>query len=133
MKIVHSFPPNEAAIRRVFRLTGGEIFAYGDTIYNPGGEKLPAALIAHEEVHERQQGSDVESWWERYLESPRFRLRMELEAHRVEYRVMLELATSRNHRRLCLSHVAKKLAAPLYGRLVKFEDAKKMIKEDINA
>jgi len=130
VKIVETFPPNVDKIRAVFPLTGHELFAYGDTIYHPRGGKLPPALIAHEEVHGRQQGDDVEGWWARYLVDPNFRLKMELEAHRVEYQLMVGTARTRNMRRLALSHIARKLSAPLYGRLITFDKAKKALKAE---
>lgn len=128
MEVVHEFPPNVEAIRKVFPLRGYELFAYGDKIYHPQGTKLPRSIIAHEEVHQVQQGNDVESWWDRYLTDIDFRLTMELAAHRVEYRVMLEDARTRNVRRICLAHVARKLSAPLYGRMITLEKAKRALK-----
>jgi len=130
MKIVHEWPPNIVDIRAKFPVKAGVLFAYGDTIYHPSGTKLPRAIIAHEEVHQSQQGNDVDEWWARYLVSPSFRLKMELEAHRVEYRVMLEDAPNRSFRRLALSHVAKKLSAPLYGGLITFQRARAALKAD---
>lgn len=130
MKIVHEFPPNIEEIRKVFPLQGYEMFAYGDTIYHPEGTKLPQYLIDHEEVHEKQQGDDVEGWWARYLVDPKFRFEMELEAHRAEYRSMI-VGADRRIRRFALKLVAKKLAAPLYGRLCTLAQAKKLLKEDV--
>lgn len=115
MKIVEKYPPNIRAIKSMFALPVGVVFAYGDTIYNPSGEKLSEAIIAHEEVHQGQQGEDVKGWWERYLVDAHFRFHQELQAHRKEYQVMLAHAPSRNFRRLALSHIAHKLSAPMYG------------------
>ena len=132
MKIVESWPPNIDSIRKVFTVNRGIVFAYGDTIYNPGGETLSGAVIAHEGVHETQQGDDVKGWWERYLVDAHFRFQQELEAHRMEYQVMIASAPSRNFRRLALSHVAKKLSAPLYGvggaGLVSFKRARDLLR-----
>ena len=129
MKIVVDFPPNIEAIRKTFDLSGHEVFCYGDTIYNPGGFELIPALIAHEEVHERQQESGAEWWWARYLKDPVFRLEQELAAHRVEYRVLCEQTKDRNKRAMLLAHVAGKLASPTYGGIVSRVKAMGMIRK----
>ena len=131
MKIVKEFPPNIEAIRAKFPLKGSEIFCWGDIIYSPSTDRLPTWLIMHESVHTRQQKEigGTEIWWERYLKDTKFRFEQELEAHQVEYRSFCELARERVRRRIYLKIVARKLASPMYGRMVTFEKAKKLIKK----
>ena len=63
MKILNQFPPNYAEIAKVFDLKGLKpAFTYGDTIYNPHNSDLEPHLIAHESVHEGQQGTDPAGW-----------------------------------------------------------------------
>ena len=126
-EIVVDFPPNIKAIRKVFPISGHEIFAYGGTIYNPSGSELTPALIAHEEVHFRQQGKWPKSWWMRFLKSPAFRLRQELEAHRVEYRVFCRGHKDRNSQAKYLRAISKRLAAPMYGSMITTPEAIKAI------
>ncbi len=57
-EIVNDWPTNIAAIRAVLPVTRGNIFAYGGKIYSPGSKTLAPELIAHEQVHFRQQGDD---------------------------------------------------------------------------
>jgi hypothetical protein len=127
-KIVEDWPPNIAAIRKALPVTMDNIFAWDGTIYNPGGGKLGPALIAHEEVHFRQQAGQPDQWWKKYLESAEFRLDQEIEAHREEYRVFYDNHPSRNIRRRFLRALAKRLSAPMYGGLITERRAVKEIK-----
>lgn len=130
MKIISSRPPNFAAIAAVFSGAYGQgvIFAYAPNIYAPNNTGLPPEIIAHETAHiKRQLEIGVEAWWDRYLTDAAFRFDEELIAHRAEYRHLCDNATSRNVRRSALKHVAKKLAAPLYGRMVTMKQAMEAI------
>lgn len=55
MKIVVAEPPIIERIKEVFPVTPNVIFAFGDTIYNPGGHNLSPSIIAHEEAHGARQ------------------------------------------------------------------------------
>jgi len=127
MNIVQAWPPNIDAIRFRFKLNGSEIFAYGDTIYNPTGVPLPPSLLAHEEVHQRQQGDDPAGWWERYLIDAKWRFAQELEAHQVEYSVLCTNA-DRKRRRFYLAQLARRLSSPMYGNVATLEKCKRLIK-----
>lgn len=144
MKIVKGFPPNIDEIRDTFKLSGREIFAWGDTIYNPQGGELPPWLVAHEKVHKGQQEAMIheiaphtyiagaggpETWWERYLRDTKFRFDQELEAHQEEYRVFCKHHPDRNQRRAGLKSLAKRLSGKMYGNMVSFDKAKRMIKD----
>jgi len=128
MKIVKAFPPNIAEISGAFDLSGGEIFCYGDTIYNPDGNELPEWLIKHEEVHQKQQGDDVTGWWERYLIDPEWRLEQEMEAHIVEFRWFRRLNKNRELHARYLSMIAGRLASKMYGNVITKMEAQKQIR-----
>lgn len=131
ISIIHDRPPNFDEIHAVFPGASGEgvIFAYGDAIYNPSGQELPPEIIAHETEHcVRQMSMGVEKWWDRYLVDPDFRYDEELVAHRAEWKCLKNRLSSRQQRRAALQFVAKKLAAPLYGRMVTKERALKDIR-----
>lgn len=130
MRIVRERPPNFEAIAKVFPGAYGEsvIFCWGDTICNPFGANVSKALIAHEEVHSAQQNGDPAFWWHEYLLSAEFRLAQELPAHAAEYRVA-SLGGGRHVRRFHLRDISAKLSAPLYGRIISTEAAKKRILE----
>ena len=126
MKIITSRPPNFEAILKVFpgAANEGVIFSYGDTIYSPDRAVLPPQLMAHEAVHgQRQLEIGVELWWDTYLVDLGFRYQEELLAHRVEYQELCARHPSRGERRAALRLVAKRLASPLYGRMVTLDKA----------
>tara|TARA_X000000950_G_scaffold281119_1_gene377081 strand:+ start:1037 stop:1432 length:396 start_codon:yes stop_codon:yes gene_type:complete len=127
MEIIEDFPPNIDEIRQFFPLKGTEIFAYGNIIYNPSGGHITSELIAHECVHQEQQGENVEEWWKKYLTDSSFRYIMELEAHQIEYQVFCDSEKDRNVRAKYLMAVASRLASPLYGRIVSLKEARKQI------
>ena len=131
MKVVVDYPPNIANIRAVFRLKGGEIFTWGDTIFSPFGDKIPTYLIAHEQVHERQQAGDPQAWWDRYLVDLQWRYEQELEAHRVEYNTFCispEALMNRNKKRAFLKNLARRLSSPMYGNVATYQQCRMAIK-----
>ena len=142
MRIVQAYPPLIDAIDGAFGVIGKPIlFAWGDRIYNPAGVTVPAELLAHEKVHGERQSAyafgagledKVQAWWGEYIANPTFRLEEEMPAHVVEFKSLCEQhrakwTSERNMRRTFAAHVARKLSAPLYGRLVTFEAAKKFL------
>jgi hypothetical protein len=137
-RVAYEEPPNGAAIRARFPgLPAGVVFAYGDTIYVPGGEprvgrlvvpagaELPHPLVVHEEIHFDQQAAagGPDAWWGRYLDDDAFRLGQEVEA----YRAQLAAVPGRAERRRLLAAVVKDLAGPMYGRLVTKETARRLL------
>lgn len=131
MPIKKSRPPNFSKIVDVFPMARGPtvIFAYAPHIYVPGGGILSQALLAHEGIHiQRQQLIGVEAWWDRYLVDPQFRWDEELLAHRREYQVMRNMARTEKAQQMALKEVGRKLASPLYGRMVSTEQAMKYLK-----
>lgn len=131
MKIVVGKPPIYDRAATVFPLSGREVFAFGDTIYNPDGMFIPEWIVDHEKVHGLQQSGfeSPDAWWDLYLIDAQFRYTQELAAHREEYRSYCRHNKDRNARARYLDLVARKLAAPLYGSVVSFPEAKKEIKK----
>lgn len=128
LKIVnHEYPPNIQRIRETFTLTGREIFAYNNTIYNPAGGELSIPLIEHEKVHFMQQGGDSDYWWDRYLVDPVFRLRQELAAHKKEFLVFCTLNKDRNARARYRNALAVRLSSPMYGSVITTQEAFKQL------
>ena len=142
MKILTERPPVYDACVAAFpgADVGHAIFSWGDRIYNLSGRPLTQALLAHEMVHCARQAEyigmfpsttleeRVTDWWALYLSSPRFRLDEELIAHAAEYRVAT-MGCNRIGRRRWLSQIAHRLAAPLYGRMISVDEAKRRILE----
>lgn len=118
IEIRKGWPPNIEKIRAVLPVSERNIFAYGGVIYVPGGGELTSPLIEHEKVHFRQQGRFPRFWWWRFLRSPKFRLKVELEAHRAEYREFCKWQKDRNQQAQYLVGISRRLAAPMYGGLI---------------
>lgn len=135
MKVIRAYPPNFSQIAAAFPVKGvpGIIYAYGDRIYAPGSKgDLPSWILAHEEVHGRQQkyickdiGCIAQYWWFRYITEPQFRLEQEIPAHRAEwdsYRNASHHVTDEIGMRY-LDRIAARLSSPLYGNLISKERA----------
>jgi hypothetical protein len=133
MKIEARRPPNFDYIQAHFPNAEnfGVIFAFGNTIYNPSGIKLPPSLVAHEATHSLQQEEigGPEIWWGFYIEQSDWMIGQELDAYRIEYREHCNPINKANrhsrHRMLC--NCAERLASPLYNRGIKKKLAQKLI------
>lgn len=132
MQISSEYPPNFDAIAAVFPAARqrGVLFTYGQTLHNPAGRHLTAAFLRHEEVHADQQkviGAD--EWWDRYLKDTLFRYQQERTAHIVEYMNAL-IDGNRADRRSARQAIAKRLSGPLYGHMITFSEAMKVLKHE---
>jgi hypothetical protein len=130
MQVVQTYPPNFEVILAAFPMAKnpGVMFTYGSVIHNPSGREIPIWLVDHEKVHCAQQGEDPAGWWEKYIADKQFRFAQELPAHRVEWRSWLKTGTRNRHeRRQMMCIVGARLAGPLYGRMVDFSTARRMI------
>lgn len=133
MKIVKELPPNFDAIDSVFRVRRrrGVIFCYGDVIFNPDGVHIPHHLLMHEAVHSARQAGFPEAWWNLYLQDQDFRLAEEIPAHRAEYAAFCNKGRPLwNKRRDCLKTCAQRLSGPLYGNLITFDEARRIIEAE---
>ena len=133
MKILHEKPPEwiMTGCLSQFRVNVERTFwAYGDTIYNPGGILIREDIIAHEEQHGRQQEAHEggkDGWWRQYLAEPRFRLEQEAEAYGVQYKWYCKRIADRNKRAQFLHMIATQLSSPLYQLAVSQLQARTMI------
>jgi len=108
--------------KKVFNVTPNTIFAYDHKIYS--NNELPKHLIIHEQVHHKQQDRHgLDNWVKRYLEDPKFRLDMEVEA----YKIQLESIKDQRGRALQTMISAKDLSSDLYGNIVTYRQALKLI------
>jgi|3_EtaG_2_1085321.scaffolds.fasta_scaffold00178_31 hypothetical protein len=148
MNIIREYPPNINEIRKSFPVKGKSvIFAWGEDIYNPNGVQIPKHLIAHEAVHMARQRAfvinlhgaiwegitdasrekGVWDWWNCYINDIKFRFDEELPAHQAEYLWFLQNGAHRPERRRAISEISRRLAGPLYGRLISKSAAKEML------
>lgn len=127
MNVSYSFPPNFPEVVAAFPAAKqkGVVFTYGDTVYNPSKVDICKSLMAHEEVHAKRQTNPV-VWWDLYIRDAKFRFKEEALAHQREYQVATE-GLGRPLRRRTLASIAKRLCSPLYGGLLGFEEAKRIV------
>lgn len=133
-----SQPPYYDKICAAFPVAAGlgVIFSWGDKVYipKPKGENWSDALRAHEAVHgERQVKIGVEPWWDLYIANAEFRLQEEIPAHIAEYVEFYRNEKSRNYRRTMLHSIASRLASPLYGRLIRYDQARTLMSKALVA
>lgn len=128
MNIVKGFPPNINKIWERFELLGQPVvFTYGNTLYNPFGGTISQDLMVHEQVHEAVQTKmGVEKWWDKYLEDDKFRLDEEVLAYKTQYNFVKQ-TMSRQVTRALLDKICKDLSGVIYGKLVTYDEAEKLI------
>lgn len=140
LEIVDGYPPNFEEIAKALPAARkpGVIFTYGSVLYapthgRPGGVQIPTWLMAHEEVHAQRQEAygDLQGWWRRYIDEPRFRFAEELPAHIEEWRIVKRDVAVRQHRRRLLHEIATRLSSPLYGNVVPYKTARELILEGV--
>lgn len=129
MIIKNEFPPNYAAIVDKFpfvKKLKTVVFCYGDVLYNPYNGPIQEHLLVHERTHTKQQGNDIEGWWNKYLNDSAFRFQQELEAYRNQYEYFAS-HNDRDTRRWFLKMIATDLSSAMYGNIVDFNKAKELI------
>jgi hypothetical protein len=138
VNVIAGLPPMIDEIDAAFHCRDQDVFySWGDRIFSSHGQVVHPALQAHEQVHcERQlvHPGGVVGWWRVYIANPVFRLREEVLAHRAEYLWWADrpgadrpVTGFRSARLYHLTHVAKRLASPLYGNLITLSAAKQAI------
>lgn len=120
----------------LYRLRFGKEVSYEDGVIFPFNQKvytryqLPEHLKVHEEIHIKQQGHLLGSikWVILYVTSTSFRLEQELEAYRAQYKYIFK-NSSRNEANTLLIKISKDLSSEMYGSMVSFEEAKRLIRK----
>lgn len=122
MKSVNKFPLLER-YRKVFPNTPKNVvYAYDNEIYC---DSMPTVdVLVHETVHiNRQNDLGLDVWVELYLTDTNFRLKEELLA----YKKQLKVFPDRNERYQMKIEFAKALSSQMYGSIISFEDALKIL------
>ncbi len=133
IRVRNEKPPIYDAVLAAFGLTDQElqdriaIFAYKGEVWNPTGAPITRDRIVHEMVHFQQQMDDSDEWWSIYLSDPAFRLSMEIEAYRAQYKWAKKTMRDRNTVAKLLDFISYALASKMYGNLVTYAEAKKAI------
>jgi len=109
--------------KKRFKVTEDTIFAYDHVIYT--NNELPDHLVMHELTHHFQQDEHgLDTWVYNYLNDPKFRLEMEVEA----YRKQLAHIQDPKGKAITLMVSAKDLSSELYDNLVTYKEALNLLK-----
>ncbi len=131
MKMSFEKPPIWEECNKAFKLTGNEIFTFGDVLFNPAKLEIPDHLLVHEEVHAFQQQHDEHVaiiWWKRFIADPKFRIEQETEAYQAQYKFICSKVKDKNARFRNLHMLASQLAGDMYGRAISYTDATRRIR-----
>lgn len=105
-----------------FAITDRTIFAYDKEIYS--NYELPHHLLIHELKHlEQQNRIGVDMWVDKYLNIPEFRLNEEVEAYQAELGTIRDRNLRYRHKMDC----AQKLSSDLYGNIITYQEALKLL------
>ena len=125
MTIKHEAPPFYSFIHRKFPNADLEttIFTFYPNVYFPGD--LHDHLVAHEEVHLKQQRSYIGAiiWWLRCAYSTKYQYSQEIPAYQRQYEFALS-KYGKNKARMLLSEIAVDLSGPRYNNQVTFQKAR---------
>jgi len=128
LKILNEQPPIlDKLLKAGLKPRETTVFVYGDILYNPSGVEIPPDILVHEEVHIRQQ-KDNKDFLEKYLNDKEYRLKVEVEAFREQYKFVCEMLKDRNYRAKCLYSLAQELASSVYGEIINYSEAINKIK-----
>jgi len=128
MKIVHSRPPNYDLLALMLPVSDDFVYCYGDIIYNPSGKELPPDIIFHESIHKRQQGENIDLWYNKYITDPHFRFQQELEAYGEQYSFLCQHIQDPKFRAKQKESMALALSGEAYGNLVSYGEAESKIR-----
>ena len=128
MKILNEQPPIlDKLLKAGLKPRETTVFAYGDTLYNPSGVPIPPDILVHEQAHIRQQ-KDNKDFLDKYLNDKEYRLKVEVEAFREQYKFVCEMLKDRNYRAKCLHSLAQQLSSEVYGKIINYSEAINKIK-----
>lgn len=102
----------------------GTIFAYGDVIHAKFPDRISPDVVAHEQVHFKQQErfGDKDKWWFRYLGDATFRREQEIEAYKAQI-AYAEKHYNYGYRRALKKHIYESFSS-LSGGTITLEQAK---------
>ena len=108
--------------KKKFSVDDQTVFPYKGDIYL--NYSLPPDIYVHEVAHLEQQNKIGADKWERqYLDNPQFRLEQELQAYRVQLRIVNKYTKDKNKRNEARVKCAQALSSSLYGNLLNFNEA----------
>lgn len=129
IKQIKGFPPNFKEIKEKLGYVKGNLYPYGDIIYNPTGEEIPEDILIHEEIHLKQQKRypTPEFWWLNYTTDHDFRLDQELEAYATQLNWIKERYNNKGYKE-ALTEYANNLSSSMYKLSLSSHEAETRIR-----
>lgn len=131
MQILKGKPPvYDRIIDAGLKPTENTVFTYGDKLYiqDLDEKQIEPVLLAHEETHTKQQGDDIEGWWDKYINDEKFRFDQELEAYGAEYKKVIDMGFKDKFKKYALNAFAKDLSSSMYGSIITIHEAESKIR-----
>ncbi len=129
VKVSTEKPPNWDTLEKTFGVVWGHTaVAYGDTLHI--SSEPSEDLLQHEMVHLVQQKfsrTEAKKWWDKYIKDAKFRMSQEIPAYQRQYGTLKLLIADRNQLALHRARLARDLSGPMYGSVMRFSDALKLI------
>lgn len=126
--VIEEYPPNYHKIKSNFEIGDSKpLFAYSPHIYNPFKIYVDPTLYFHESIHIKQQDGKPEEWWDKYILDKSFRLEQETEANQKQWKLFTKVVKDRNERYRFKIQLAKNMASNLYGNMVSYDEAIKLL------
>lgn len=128
--IVKGTPPLIEEIYRRFPEVQGKVlvvYTHYPHVYKQVDLPLPPDLMIHEATHLRQQESDPQVWWDRYLKDNEFLISQEIEAYGAQY-AYLRATYPRSFADKRKDGMASDLASGMYGNIISFTEAESKIR-----
>jgi len=128
VKIINDYPPQWEKIKAAFPgavASRSVLITIGNVIYNPFNVEMRDDLIEHEKVHMRQQDQynlNPDQWIEEYLNNPKFRLSVEIEAYREHLKFLHRKIVGKTFKK-AIKHYARALSSTVYGNVCSYEFA----------
>lgn len=106
------------------------IFVFGENIYT--NNELPYDVVYHELKHiEQQSRIGAKNWIDLYLTDRNFRLEQELEAYKYQLDKVKEINDDNEYFNI-LTECARNISSELYGNIIKYQRAIKILDEKKN-
>jgi len=113
--------------RQKFPIDDNTIFVFEDTVYT--NNKMSYDIVAHEFHHLIQQSRiGAKEWINRYLEDKDFRLEQEIDAYKEQLSVVRKMNDRQEYAHI-LAECGRNLSSPLYGNLITYQEAIKILKD----
>ena len=127
IEIDHTIPPIFYECEKHFGVKWENIIiTYYPKIH--AAKNISDIKLAHELTHITQQKDlGAKEWWALYFQDKDFRFKQELEAYRQEVAYVIENVGDRNERYRIITRIAKDLSGSMYGNLVSFDEARKLL------